>query len=263
MLVCVPVYGSNVICGGNPVTLNVPTVAGLTYQWQLNGANIIGQTSNTIQAVSAGSYTLFVVNGSGCTATSNAIIVTSAATPTVSISSASTTICGTGSISISTTAQAGSTYQWRRNGINISGATSASYSASQSGSYELVLTNSSGCSAISNTIDIEQVSSLTASIGASGNTTICQGSSSILSINTEPGNAIQWKLNNNNISGATGSTSEIIKSVGPLKRPLYLVTSDSDFEPLIPLSIALSDKLFFTTFALAPDLRSSLRNLVN
>lgn len=198
--------GANVICGGNPVTLNVPTVAGLTYQWQLNGANIIGQTSNTIQAVSAGSYTLFVVNGSGCTATSNAIIVTSAATPTVSISSASTTICGTGSISISTTAQAGSTYQWRRNGINISGATSASYSASQSGSYELVLTNSSGCSAISNTIDIEQVSSLTASIGASGNTTICQGSSSILSINTEPGNAIQWKLNNNNISGATGST---------------------------------------------------------
>jgi hypothetical protein len=198
--------GSTVICGGNSITLNAPTVAGLTYQWQLNGGNLIGQTSNTIQAASAGSYSLFVVNGSGCTATSNAITVTSAVSPTVSISSASTTICGTGSISISTTAQAGSTYQWRRDDLNISGATNAAYSATQAGLYTLVLTNSSGCSATSNSIDIDQVSSLTASIGASGNTTICQGSSSILSINTEAGNAIQWKLNNNNISGATGST---------------------------------------------------------
>ena len=56
------------------------------------------------------------------------------------------------------------------------------------------------------------------------------------------------------LAGATGSTSDIIKSVGPLKRPLYLATSLSDFD-VSPLSIAFIDKLFLTTFALAPDLR--------
>ncbi len=198
--------GSTIICGGNPVSITAPTVAGLTYQWKLNGANLLGETSTTLQAASAGTYTLYVVNGSGCTATSNAITVTSAQSPSATITSASTTICGTGSISISTIAQAGSTYQWQRDNLNIGGATSTSYSANQAGTYSLIITNASGCSSISNSIQIDVVSSLTASIGASGNTTICQGSSSILSINTEPGNTIQWKLNNNNISGATGAT---------------------------------------------------------
>ncbi len=186
--------------------MSAPIVAGLSYQWLLNGGALTGQTFSTLDAVSAGTYTLFVVNQSGCTATSNAITVTAGALPSATISSASTTICGTGTITLTTPAQAGSTYQWLRNNQTISGATSLSYPATQAGLYTLVITNASGCSSVSNSIQIDVVSSLTASIGVSGSTTICQGSSSILSINTEPGNAIQWKLNGTNIGGATSAT---------------------------------------------------------
>ena len=197
---------STTICGGSSVTLSAPTVAGLTYQWQVAGSPISGQNGTSYQATTPGVYNLYVVNTSGCTATSNSITVTASQAPNVVISSNSTTICGSGSINLTTTAQAGSTYQWKRDGINISGATSTTYAANQSGSYQLVVTNASGCAGTSNTIDILVVSSLTATIGASGNTTICQGSSSILSINTEIGNSIQWKLNGTNISGATSAT---------------------------------------------------------
>lgn len=49
----------------------------------------------------------------------------------------STSSSGSGSIS---------TYRWYRDGASISGATSSTYSATQDGSYSLVVTNSNGCS---------------------------------------------------------------------------------------------------------------------
>ena len=153
--------GPTVICGGSSVTLSAPVVAGLTYQWQLNGGTLNGQNANSLSASSAGTYSLFVVSTNGCTATSNSVTVTAGALPSVTISSASTTICGTGTITLSTPAQAGSTYQWLRNNQTISGATSLSYPATQAGLYTLVITNASGCSSVSNGIQIDVVSSLT------------------------------------------------------------------------------------------------------
>lgn len=60
--------GSNVsgqVCEGTPVTLNVNALAGRTYQWIKDGADIGGQTSTTLSVTQAGVYKLRI-SFSGC-----------------------------------------------------------------------------------------------------------------------------------------------------------------------------------------------------
>jgi hypothetical protein len=196
---------SSVICSGGSIDLTATFVNGLTYQWQLNGINIPGATGSSINNANApGNYSVFVTDAQGCTATSNAVSISVGQAPTVAITAGgSTTICGTGSVSLSTAAQSGSTYQWLNNGSPIGGATGISYSATASGNYSLRITNAAGCEGFSNSISVSVVAAITATIANSGNNTICQGSSSILNVNTQVGNSIQWRLNGNPINGAT------------------------------------------------------------
>src|SRR5439155_15631577 len=85
------------------------------------------------------------VASSGCTsAASNTISVTvnpSPATPTIAPGGA-TTFCQGGSVTLSSSSSTGN--QWLLNGAPISGATSATYSATSSGNYTVQVT-ASGC----------------------------------------------------------------------------------------------------------------------
>lgn len=49
-------------CPGNGLTLNAGTVTGVAYQWQLNGNDIPGATSNTYGVQQPGDYTLVATN---------------------------------------------------------------------------------------------------------------------------------------------------------------------------------------------------------
>jgi hypothetical protein len=101
-----------------------------------------------------------------------------------------------------------SSYQWKRNGSNIAGATNATYTATAAGSYTVVATTNYGCSATSAPIAITTISSPTATI--TGNTSFCAGASTTLIATAHAGGgnitSIQWKLNGNNITGATGAS---------------------------------------------------------
>ena len=50
---------------------------------------------------------------------------------------------------LNASAAAGNIYQWKKDGINITGATSESYAATVGGSYTVVVTNAGGCQAVS------------------------------------------------------------------------------------------------------------------
>src|SRR5690606_35643542 len=54
-----------------------------------------------------------------------------------------TTFCSGGSVLLNANTGTGHTYQWKRDGTDINAATSASYTATQSGSYTVVVTASS------------------------------------------------------------------------------------------------------------------------
>ncbi len=75
--------GATSICAGSSLLLNANTGTNLTYQWQLNGLNVSGATSSTFSAFSSGTYTVVVIDGAGCIATSNAITVTILPVPNV------------------------------------------------------------------------------------------------------------------------------------------------------------------------------------
>jgi hypothetical protein len=135
--------GATTFCQGGSVVLNANTGTGLTYQWQLNATDITGATNASYTASGSGSYTV-IVTISGCSATSTATTVTVNPLPTATITQAGNTL----------NAPTGFTYQWYLNGSAITGATNQAYTATASGNYYVIVTNSNNCSGQSNTIGL-------------------------------------------------------------------------------------------------------------
>ncbi len=150
---------------GQPVTLTATTAAipSATYQWKKDGTDIAGATSATLTIASAaagdtGTYTVVATNASGST-TSNPAAVTVAGgvvAPTITTHPASQSVtAGTNvTFTVAATGTAPFTYQWKKGGADIAGATSASLLLSattlaDSGSYTVVVSNAAG-SATSN-----------------------------------------------------------------------------------------------------------------
>ena len=129
----------------------------LSYQWKKNGSNISGATSSTYttpatsSADSAAVYTVTVSNSVGNVTSSNATLTVNVA-PSISTQPASLTVKAgeTASFSVVASGSGTLTYQWKKNGSNISGATSSSYttpatsSADNAAVYTVTVSNSVG-----------------------------------------------------------------------------------------------------------------------
>lgn len=197
--------GPAAFCAPGSVTLNVSTCTGCTYQWRESTINISGANASSYSATAAGNYDCVVTNTCGAR-TSNNIVVTADAAPTASITAAgSTTFCSPGSVTLNANTGTGLSYQWRLNGGNISGATSASYVATAAGNYDCIISNTCG-NATSNAIAVTVNTIPSATITASGSTTFCSPGSVTLNANTGTGLTYQWRLNGGDISGATTSS---------------------------------------------------------
>jgi hypothetical protein len=161
-------------------------------------------TSNAYQSIYGGGfYDAFLARLNYCTATNTA--------------GGATSFCqGTGSVTLAANTATGNTYQWKLNGTNISGATSSTYTASNSGSYTVVVVDQNSCSAVSNPIDVSAIVLPAATITASGNTTFCQGNTVTLSINFGNLYTYQWYKNNTAISGAV-AFSLLVNTAGNYK----------------------------------------------
>lgn len=194
-------------CAGSSVTLNGNTGTGLTYQWLLNGSNVIGATNPSYTASASGNYTLQVTNSNNCSAVSSAQSVTVNPLPTSTISNTSSlTICSGNSVLLNANSGTGLTYQWRLNGNNISGATTSSFTASNAGSYTVQVTNTNNCNNISNPLVVTVNPLPTAAITNPGNPNFCQGGTVTLNANTGTGFSYQWFDGSNSIVGATASS---------------------------------------------------------
>ncbi len=196
--------GSLTVCNGNGVTLKANTGAGLTYQWKLNNVDINGATDSIYIAYTSGSYRVKVTNSCG-SATATAKVVTINPLPTISISALGTTsFCTGGSVNLTAAGDTGLTYQWRKNNVDIAGATASSYLASTTGSYTVKVTNSFGCNSTSNAIQVT-ANTTVANITANGPTSFCNGDSVKLSANTGANLTYQWTKNSVSINGATAA----------------------------------------------------------
>ncbi|TSA49413.1 MAG: PKD domain-containing protein, partial [Sphingobacteriales bacterium] len=201
----IPVITSNgpvSFCSGGSVLLQTTTVGAL--QWMLNGVAINGATNQTYTVTASGTYSLNAGSGS-CSGVSNTIVVNVISSPVSQITpQGSTTICAGGSVTLD--AGAGfTTYQWWNNGAVISGATNQTYTATSAGSFQVVVSNATGCLATSAIVSVTSLSANPPSISSStGIFSICSGQNLTLSV-ANTFTTYQWYLNAAIISGATNA----------------------------------------------------------
>ena len=176
-------------------------------QWFLNNQPVAGATSDIFWAKLQGTYSVRVLNGSCYSDLSNTITINNLPTPVKPslVLSGPATFCQGGLVTL-TSSLGNIGNQWFMNQVAIPGANGSSFATNETGLYYLRVTNSSsGCNNYSDTVSIT-VNPLPAipTITAGGATSFCQGGSVVLTSSAATGN--QWKLNGNDISGATGTT---------------------------------------------------------
>jgi hypothetical protein len=129
-----------------------------TYQWRKDAVNIPGATSanlalNNVQLDAAAIYTVVATNSAG-SATSNGATLTVTAAPaaptfTQQPQSQSVSVGADVTFTVAANGTPAPTFQWRKNGVNIAGATGATLELDNvqldaAGTYTVVATNSAG-----------------------------------------------------------------------------------------------------------------------
>lgn len=212
---------TSVLVGAN-VTFSV-TAAGtapLSYQWKKNNVALNGETASTltltsVQLTDSGDYTVVVTNPAGAVTSDIATLEVSATAiaPSITTQPASQTanVGGTVTFTVSATGTQPITYQWRKNGATIAGATSATYvlnsiTATDAGTYTVEITNPGGTvTSAGATLTVLVPPSITTqptdksvAVGSSAAFTVAATGSAPLSY--------QWRKGGADISGATAAT---------------------------------------------------------
>ncbi|MBP9102431.1 MAG: hypothetical protein KBF82_01110, partial [Chitinophagaceae bacterium] len=191
--------GTASICSGGSQLLTA--TGGTSYQWYKDGILISGAVNATYSATLAGTYTVTIFNGSCSGPASNNSVITVGTTPTGTISPASASICSGGSQLL--TATGGTSYQWYKDGILISGAVNATYSATLAGTYTVTIFNGSCSGPASNSSVITVGTTPTGTISPAS-ASICSGGSQLLT--ATGGTSYQWYKDGVLISGAVNAT---------------------------------------------------------
>jgi hypothetical protein len=197
-----------------------------TYQWKKGGTNVAGATNATftINPVSAGdadSYTVVASNTAGNVTSNTATLTVNAANaaPSFTTQPASQTVTAGGSVTF-TAAASGTptpTYQWKKGGNNIAGATNSTFTinpvaAGDAGSYTVVASNVAG-NVTSNaaTLTVNAVNAPPSFTTQPASQTVTVGGSVTFMVAAagSPTPGYQWQKDGVNIPGATNSSLTI------------------------------------------------------
>ena len=240
-----PITGTLTICSGLTSLLSDATTSGV---WSsTNHALATVSTSGLVTALSPGLDTIgySVTNTSGCTTTAMAIFnVFSGATSSIT-AAGPTTFCTGAYVVLNALSGTGITYQWKKNGINITGATSASYNAGTSGSYAAQVTLPGGCNGTSAPIVVTVSPSpvvvpsvaISATAGPVFCTTFSPATFTAIPSNGGPSPAYQWFVN-----GAGVGTANSF-SYTPATGDIVECAMTSDATCAFPLSVSVKDTM--------------------
>ncbi|PRY39169.1 putative secreted protein (Por secretion system target) [Spirosoma oryzae] len=206
------------VCAGGTLSLAVTATNATSYQWRLNNNVISGATDATYTKTNftnsnAGQYDVIVYGSTGCYALSNAITVntTTGGVPSITSQPGGINTCTGQSATFNVTASGSNlTYQWRKNGAPISGATSASYSlagvtTNDAGQYDVVISTACGTvTSSSATLTVQAAAVITSQPTAQQR---CSGESATFQVVTSGSvTGYQWRKNGTPIEGAINAT---------------------------------------------------------
>jgi hypothetical protein len=199
--------------------------APLSYQWQKNGANVAGATSAsyttpaTLTSDSGSAFDVVVSNAAGTVTSAAATLTVNAApvAPTITSPPVNQTVTAgqTATFAVVAAGTAPLSYQWQKNGTNVAGATSATYTTpitatSDSGStFRVVVTNTAGTvTSAAATLTVNAVPVVPTITSPPVNQTVAAGQTAtftVVAAGTAPLN-YQWQKDGANIAAATSAS---------------------------------------------------------
>lgn len=154
-VVSVTANGSTEICKTDSVQL-LGAVSGngpFNLQWKKYGNDVIGATNQGLYVKTRGKYKLLVTDVNGCARASNTVVVTINPLPLASITAnGPVSFCDGGSVLLTANSGQGYTYQWKNYNTLLPGQTNQSYTATFSGKFKCLVSDSIGCVRASNAI---------------------------------------------------------------------------------------------------------------
>ena len=184
-------------CSGGSVQLVVAAQSGITYSWQLNGSAV--GTGGLFTATQGGTYQVVASNAS-CSVTGAPLTVTvesAPSNPTIN-PPLTTSLCPGQLIGLSTASVSGYTYVWKRNGTTV-GSNSASFSANQTGSYTVTVSNACGSATTPAVVISTGTAPAAPQISSPLGTVLCGTLPLVLVAPSVAGVNYQWKANGSNI----------------------------------------------------------------
>ncbi|HVR42981.1 MAG TPA: M4 family metallopeptidase [Thermoanaerobaculia bacterium] len=169
--------GATTFCEGGSVVLTANESE--SYFWST------GEITQSITVDEAGSYTVTVTDGAGCSATSDSQTVTISPQPGTTITAdGPLSFCQGGSVTL--TAPDGEFWEWSNDAVT------QSITVTESGDFSVVVRSAAGCSSTSETKSVTVNPLPSATITASGPLNFCEGGSVTLSAPSLPGATYLW-----------------------------------------------------------------------
>jgi hypothetical protein len=233
-------------CAGGSITF-APQIAApnniYTYQWYKDGQPIQGQTTSTftknnLQLSDAGIYNLQIT---GCQiVNSDPAILSFNSLTEITSQPKDTTVCPGSDVTLSVEATGGSlTYQWKKNGNDISGETRASYfipsvEQSNTGTYTCTVSGICGNPITSNPAYVVITPTPITGLNFTNDSTVCSGSTIRLIANGIYGNQFTyiWKKNGTLLS-QTGPEL-LLENIASTASGTYTVQAKNDCNLIAP-----------------------------
>jgi hypothetical protein len=237
---------------GGTATFSVQAVGTqpLSYQWSCSETNIAGATNTSltltnVQPVQAGTYNVQVANAYGSVGSSNAVLAVGLP-PTITSQPTNQTVTlgGTASFSVTATGSTPLTYQWKKNGANLIGATATNFTiisvqTNDAAIYSVAITNVFG-SIISSNATLTVLAPPAIIVQPTNQTVVVSNSATftVVAVGT-PTLLYQWSFNGTNIVGAT-NTSLLLTNVQFSQSGAYAVAVTNTYGSILSSNAVLT-----------------------
>ncbi len=229
---------NSTICQGDSLQLSASL--GQHFDWYSGGELISSAENKTIQISQAGEYWVTATDENGCTATSEpfSVVVNPLPLPQINLSG-NDTLCAGASNQLET----GNfdKYRWYHDGHKITGANYKMYQNSLGGNFQVLVTDSNGCSSFSTGIAVTLISLPKPELNYPGAQFLCTGDSLLLQCSNCETVAVQWLYNDT----LTENTTETLwaKKAGNYKLKLSVESTCEEIsKPSVLIALTQPDK---------------------